>query len=212
MSLPPPSSYSSSSAPFPVHKLTFTPSSRQTGLDLRGNTYWTFRDQRPDKHTPASALRWRRIVQYPRSTHLSDVAVPPQWHQWLRHQREHPPSLAEQSADVARQDRIRVLAAEADARWEAKPSLADMPGRGEKSQPAPALDTDRTQPHIQAAGERAQPEGHSDGGQSKTEVKDDPWKKAAGRGPSENWQPAAWTPTPSSRSTRTSAVKSNAGR
>ncbi|KAI4594393.1 hypothetical protein KJ359_008417 [Pestalotiopsis sp. 9143b] len=165
------------------------------GLDLRGNTYWTFLDKRADKHADPRTLRWRRIVQYPRSAHLSDVTVPPQWHQWLRHQREEPPSLADQAADVARQSRIKALAAEADARWEAKPRLSDMPGAA-KGQPQPALDTGRTQPQEQAAEQKMQDKGLRDGAaaQGKTEVQDDPWKKAA-TGPGETWQPAAWTPT-----------------
>lgn len=170
---------------------TFPPLS--IGLDLRGNTYWQFLDQRHDKSIPDAALRWRRIVQYPRSAHYSDVKVPPQWHQWLRHQREEPPSLDEQAADVVRQEQMKMLAAEADARWEAKPSLTDMPGGSGKSQPMPALNTDKTQPHIQAAEERQVHKGLRDGEGSKTDIKDDPWKKAA-RGPSEDWQPAAWTP------------------
>lgn len=170
------------------------------GLDLRGNTYWTFRDKRVDKNVDPRKLRWRRIVQYPRSTHLSDVKVPPQWHQWLRHQREDPPSLTEQAADLARQDRIKTLAAEADARWAAKPRLTDMPAaaadlKSNKSQPAPALDTGKTQPQEQVAEQNLQDEGLRDtSAQDKTEVKDDPWKKAA-TGPGESWQPAAWTPT-----------------
>lgn len=91
---------------------------------------------------------------------------------------------------------MKLLAAEADARWEAKPSLTDMPGGSGKSQPMPALNTDKTQPHIQAAEQRQEDKGLRGGkaGGSHTEVKDDPWKKAA-RGPGEDWQPAAWTPT-----------------
>ncbi|KAK9781609.1 hypothetical protein AB5N19_06037 [Seiridium cardinale] len=164
------------------------------GLDLRGNTYWQFRDLRPEKDVPAHAVRWRRIVQYPRSTYLSDVAVSPQWHQWLRHQRESPPSLNEQAADLARQERLKTLAAEADARWEAKPSLMDMPGRGLTGQPVPALDTGKTQPQEQVAEERQGAKRLREETQSQTGVKDDPWKKAAS-GPSEDWQPTAWTPT-----------------
>ena len=63
------------------------------------------------------------------------------------------PTLDEQVADVARQERIKVLAAEADARWAAKGSYMDRPGH-EKGQaqavPAPALDTERTQPQAQS--------------------------------------------------------------
>lgn len=79
----------------------------------------------------------RRIVQYPPSTQYSEVKISPQWHQWLRHTRKDPPSLTEQSQDLVRQRNLKVLAAEADARWAAKPSFLDAPDR---SQPLPALD------------------------------------------------------------------------
>jgi NADH dehydrogenase [ubiquinone] 1 alpha subcomplex assembly factor 2 len=46
--------------------------------------------------------------------------------------------LAEQSQDLIRQEQLKVLAAQADARWEAKPRLIDMPGR-EIGQAVPAL-------------------------------------------------------------------------
>lgn len=66
-------------------------------------------------------------MRYPRGTHHGDVVVPPAWHQWLRHTRSDPPSLSEQRAEVARQERIKLLAAQADARWEAKPKVMDGP-------------------------------------------------------------------------------------
>ncbi|GAB1320195.1 hypothetical protein MFIFM68171_10405 [Madurella fahalii] len=121
------------------------------GLDLHGNTYWEFLDRgsslppstsgTPTSSTaaptasPPSPVRWRRIVRYPRGTHNDAVNVSPAWHQWLRHTRATPPSLAEQRADVARQERIKVLAAQADARWEAKPRLVgrDTQGSGAKA-------------------------------------------------------------------------------
>jgi NADH dehydrogenase [ubiquinone] 1 alpha subcomplex assembly factor 2 len=46
----------------------------------------------------------------------------------LRHLRYEPPSLEEQRSEVARQERIKVLAQAADARWEAKPRLAGSDG------------------------------------------------------------------------------------
>ncbi|KAL2270356.1 hypothetical protein VTJ83DRAFT_2540 [Remersonia thermophila] len=112
------------------------------GFDLNGNTYWEFLDrgaprppppgQATSSSSPPSrtrptpiALRWRRIVHYPRGTHHGDVAVPPAWHQWLRHTRADPPSIEEQRAEVARQARIKLLAAEADRRWEAKPKVME---------------------------------------------------------------------------------------
>jgi len=81
----------------------------------------------------------RRIVQYPPSTHYSEINISPQWHQWLRHTRSEPPSLTEQSQDLIRQRNLKVLAAKADARWAAKPSVLDVPGQA-KGQPLPALD------------------------------------------------------------------------
>lgn len=143
---------------------------------------------------PTHLLRWRRIVKYPRSTHYSDVTVPPQWHQWLRHRREHPPSLAEQQAEVARQENMKTLAAQADARWQAKPSLVDMPVKGNKGQPVPALNTVATQSQEQAAQARQGETGHREGTNGAPKVQEDPWKKAAS-GPSETWQPTAWSPT-----------------
>jgi NADH dehydrogenase [ubiquinone] 1 alpha subcomplex assembly factor 2 len=73
----------------------------------------------------------RRIVQYPASTHYSEIKISPQWHQWLRHTRKDPPTLTEQSQDLVRQRNLKRLAAEADARWAAKPSYLDTPGRAQ---------------------------------------------------------------------------------
>lgn len=131
-------------------------------------------------------------MKYPSSTHYSEVKVPPLWHQWLRHQREEPPSLAEQTQDVARQARIKLLAAEADARWDAKPSLSDMPVR-EPKQALPASDT----AGAERPQERVAPGDAADAGRKEKDVKEDPWKRASG--PSENWQPKAWSPTSASK-------------
>ncbi|RYC53629.1 hypothetical protein CHU98_g12580, partial [Xylaria longipes] len=96
------------------------------GQDPQGNTYYELRQPRGD--APVTAA-YRRLVHYPRSTHYSEVKVPPAWHQWLRHQRPDPPTMQEQITELQRQARIKVLAAEADARWEARDSLLDMPGK-----------------------------------------------------------------------------------
>ncbi|KAI0883516.1 uncharacterized protein GGS22DRAFT_190175 [Annulohypoxylon maeteangense] len=159
------------------------------GLDLQGNTYWEFRLHRGDPSLPDS--RFRRIVQYPRSTHYSEIKVSPQWHQWLRYQRREPPTLDEQAHDLVRREQMKVLAAAADARWEAKPSYLDAPGK-EKGQPVPPFDTSRNQPQEQAARKSTATNGQDD----EVAQKDDPWKRAArSTGPGETWQPEAWTPT-----------------
>ncbi|KAL7627205.1 hypothetical protein AAE478_003981 [Parahypoxylon ruwenzoriense] len=171
------------------------------GLDLRGNTYWEFRLARGDDAATATGQRYRRIVKYPRSTHYSDVSVPPQWHQWLRYQRERAPTLVEQASDVTRQERIKMLAAEADARWASKPSYLsapNVPRKGEESEPVPPPGTSKVQPQKQAA--RESPTRNEQGpetqqtGISTTKDTDDPWKRARGA-PGETWQPEVWTPT-----------------
>lgn len=103
------------------------------GLDLQGNTFWEFRDT-----LSSHKNRMRRIVQYPASTHYSEIKVSPQWHQWLRHTRFDPPSLAEQSQDVIRQQNLKVLVAEADAKWAAKPSFLHSPDQA-RGQPLSTL-------------------------------------------------------------------------
>lgn len=154
--------------------------------------------------------RWRRIVQYPRDTHYGEVKVPPQWHQWLRHTREAPPSIREQQAEVIRQQQMRVLAAEADARWAAKASLLDdgkgggAPGQVGAGQPVPALGSraggmgegsavpgGETRRDAVASGSEQQRAAAS----AMEDVdKKDPWKQSRRGGPSEDWQPQAWTP------------------
>lgn len=71
---------------------------------------------------------------------FSDVTaqISPAWHQWLRHTRQFPPSLTEQSQDLIRQERLKVLAAQADARWEAKARIGDTP---KSRQALPAMRT-----------------------------------------------------------------------
>lgn len=128
------------------------------------------------------------------------MKVGPLWHQWLRYARDEAPSLDEQRADVARRVRTRALAAEADARWEAKPRLAgdDVPGQGEKGQPVPVLEgaAERGREKV-----RHEEEG-SGGGNVRAEAKEgvgkeekDPWAKHRSTGPGEQWQPGGWTPT-----------------
>jgi len=179
------------------HTRTHIPDS---GLDLHGNTYWEFRlsgSSGPDG-------RWRRIVQYPAKTHHGDVAVSPAWHQWLRNTRKESPSLDEQAADVARQERMKVLAAQADARWTAKPSLlesADAPGQP-MGQRVPALGAGVRQrtDSEEMAGTEPKPSREETWRKMQEEEKqtkgrrDDPWAQKAPTGPSEQWQPKSWQP------------------
>ncbi|UPK90288.1 hypothetical protein LCI18_001223 [Fusarium solani-melongenae] len=159
------------------------------GYDLQGNTYWEFRLTRGLEGNE----RWRRIVNYPRSTHYSSVRVSPQWHQWLRHTRQDPPTLEEQEGDVVRQVRMKKLAAEADARWEAKPRVMEAP----EAAPAPLLSSAQAggSPPQQDVGRERQPPAGAKEVEEEVEKSDDPWAKAKARGPGESWQPTAWNPT-----------------
>ncbi|KAF7890920.1 uncharacterized protein EAF01_010729 [Botrytis porri] len=184
------------------------------GLDLQNNSFWEFRDA-------ITAGRMRRIVQTPSSIQYSDVKISPQWHQWLRHTREDAPSIEELMGDIARQERLKVLARQADERWNAKASFLDQPATRQQALPA-------TQVRDGGAYTRMDPRGDGKGvanavaseagevekervvttdkpASSETQYdattqpreekkyKDDPWKKARG-GPSEEWQPKAWDP------------------
>ncbi|RDA83490.1 hypothetical protein CP532_7056 [Ophiocordyceps camponoti-leonardi (nom. inval.)] len=127
------------------------------GYDLFGNTYWEFRltSRGPPSKDAVRGEPWRRIVTYPRSTAYSDVKVSPPWHQWLRHLRRDPPSLAEQRQDVFRQQQVKQLAAEADARWEAKPRLIN--DNTPQQQQRQRVDGPRSLPNTRAPGETWQP-------------------------------------------------------
>jgi NADH dehydrogenase [ubiquinone] 1 alpha subcomplex assembly factor 2 len=92
------------------------------GVDLEGNTFWEMKD------AARQANRFRRMVQYAdRNVHHSEVKVPPQWMQWLRHTRQTAPTIAEQERDIVRQSQMRQLAEAADARWAAQPSYLVAP-------------------------------------------------------------------------------------
>ncbi|KAI9806726.1 MAG: hypothetical protein M1825_006183 [Sarcosagium campestre] len=170
------------------------------GYDLAGNSYWEFKDN-------LNANRLRRIVQYPRSTHYGDVQLTPQWHQWLRHTRTDPPSVAELRDDVDRQVAMKELARAADERWASKPSFLVMPGTAsQQQQPEPAMALRDPGGYVKSAhsqSERgvrnavvspAETDPRTEKEQ-KTKTKEDPWAAARRpQGPSEGWQPEAWNP------------------
>lgn len=172
-----------------------------SGMDLHGNTFWEF-------SPPGSAAtdRRRRIVQYPAKVHHADVTVSPAWHQWLRNTRAEPPSIEEQRADVVRQERMKVLAAEADARWAAKPRVMDAPRPKQEIVGAAVGGALRAEGAEEVEGEVIGRKGEAieDRGDTWERMKqqagrgggkpvDDPWKRSRG-GPSEEWQPEGWQP------------------
>jgi len=133
-----------------------------------------------------------------------------------------PPTLTEQTQDLVRQEQLKVLAAQADARWEAKARLVDVPttnsGMGiERALPALGLKDGQDgravegvldgeggvdgegPPSKELEGEMQSLDGkrHSFTRGERTpritKEEKDPWRKARG-GPSEEWQPEAWDP------------------
>jgi NADH dehydrogenase [ubiquinone] 1 alpha subcomplex assembly factor 2 len=189
--------------------------SSHAGLDLHGNTYWEF-------HDAITTGRMRRIVEYPSNVQYSDVKLTPQWHQWLRHTRQHPPSLTEQSQDLVRQEQLKVLAQRADERWNSKESYLDAP-REQKRLPATQIkdaggytgdvddsgkgvqnlvsgqddfmDAEQQTPTSQSHDQPSRaptPRDSTSRVREQPKQRDDPWKRARG-GPSEEWQPQAWS-------------------
>lgn len=126
--------------------------------------------------------------------------------------------MDEQQAEAMRQERIKLLAAQADARWAAKPSAVDAP---ENQQPVHMLQSrdpstgirqmnvhhgmrDAAEPRAPVTDEAAEETApQTDPAPTlktrtpmKTEPKDSPWRNAAKGNPSDEWQPASWSPAP----------------
>jgi NADH dehydrogenase [ubiquinone] 1 alpha subcomplex assembly factor 2 len=112
------------------------------------------------------------MVKHANPTQLSDVKLTPQWHQWLRHTRDEPPSLQDQRAEIQRQAQLKHNAALADARWAAKAKYIEKP------KPAPE--------QIEGAQNNQQQARPQEPSQ-------------IGENPGSNYQPEAWTPGVSGR-------------
>lgn len=109
---------------------------------------------------------------------------------------------------------MKQLAAEADARWAAKPKVMEDPLPGQQSQSQSALPdageaaapaAQDTVTPLRADSRRRRNPQRDDAAaaavQEQTQQDDgggvdpkDPWKQARKRGPSEDWQPQAWSP------------------
>ncbi|CAD6502766.1 BgTH12-05356 [Blumeria graminis f. sp. triticale] len=167
------------------------------GLDLHGNTFWEFRNT-----LFADQDRLRRIVNFSRATHYSEVQISPPWHQWLRHTRVDPPSLAEQSQDIQRQEQMKVLAAAVDAKWAGLAKLQG-PSSAESRATLPGLSdgpNGHTVSEIQKSSELIK--DHTDQGMStpKSQSSDvikktrqEYPRKPAHAGLNEGWQPKTWS-------------------
>jgi NADH dehydrogenase [ubiquinone] 1 alpha subcomplex assembly factor 2 len=130
--------------------------------------------------------------------------------------------MDEQQAEQVRRDRIKMLAAQADARWAAKGSAVDAP---DKQQPVQMLESRDPATGIRQTHAGREPQAspeprpavaeermeeappQADAAPSlktrrpmRTEPEDSPWKQQAAKGnPGEEWQPASWSPAPARR-------------
>ncbi|KAL8949816.1 MAG: hypothetical protein Q9222_004103 [Ikaeria aurantiellina] len=174
--------------------------------DLNGNSYFYFR--------PSLSQKPRRILQQNPLVPYSDIQVPVQWHQWLRHTRPAAPSIQELQTDVQRQAQLKQLAAAADARWASKPSVLDAPRR--RNQEVGVGDGDTRTGNVGRQGESVGGNGTRTGtgqgqrlneGVKGEDVRDswgegergrgrgkNPWIKERPKNPGETYQPASWDP------------------
>jgi len=151
-------------------------------------------------------------------THHSDAPLTPAWLQWLRHARPDAPSIDEQAREVARQGNLKQLAAAADARWAAKPSVLDSPA--DVAQPAPLMAPRDKGGYVEdggtgesgvmspivAAGDQGSGEEPGASERSAREAKEEeeeerrrrkkpsPWDQQQRGAPGQEWQPKSWTP------------------
>jgi NADH dehydrogenase [ubiquinone] 1 alpha subcomplex assembly factor 2 len=169
-----------------------------------------------------SGCTQRRDSEVKRSINLPLSTA--QWHQWLRHTRHEPPSIQEQTFDIARRERMKELAEQADERWRSQESFLDAP---RTQQPAPAIGVKdpggyvgMTEPEskqgVRSAVEEPEKIGEAMAGEKVDEGRfrgegkqrpqkgkkegEAPWANQLPKGaPGEKWQPEAWTPGPAAR-------------
>ncbi|KAF3940457.1 hypothetical protein ABW19_dt0205170 [Dactylella cylindrospora] len=181
-------------------------------MDLEGNTYWEFRD-RLHPHRP------RRIADFRGGVHsfvnYSEFKVDPQWHQWLRATRLDPPTIPELQADVIRRQQMIERARLADERWAAKGSLLRKPKADEvRRLEASAEATATSDGSMVAAEAESSPQTRTPVDttigmlEDRLRIERERRKgveagsgEFGGRpaGPSEEFQPAAWSPKPVDR-------------
>lgn len=104
--------------------------------------------------------------------------------------------MEEQRAELVRQERMKLLAAEADARWEAKPRVMEAPKEEEAARRLPLAQqpVEEEDRKMTAKRREGKPSRAAKQDEEKADA-NDPWARAKAQGPGENWQPTAWNPT-----------------
>lgn len=157
------------------------------GYDLYGNTYWEFT-------IDGNMQRLRRKLEPLeekafKADYLS--TIPPQWLQWLRRTRNEPPSLQELMNDQIRQQRIKILAKQADHKWEVEKHRLEEDSRMKLEAELAKVDAENKKFEEEAAkviaqNEAAEASERQDSEEKKpeeknsdSETKEDPWAAAA---------------------------------
>ncbi|EWC48842.1 hypothetical protein DRE_00147 [Drechslerella stenobrocha 248] len=182
------------------------------GMDLAGNTFWEFRDR-------ITATRPRRIMDFRGGRHTmknyQEMVVDPQWHQWLRATRLDPPSIAELQADVTRRRVMLERARLADERWAQGGSRLSRPGSDEVARLKASAEKTALSggPGVVSTsavrGDTGRLQGSSSGKDTTVQemeqrlraerekreaIEEGHGAKGWPSGPSEEFQPEAWTP------------------
>ncbi|KAK6465580.1 hypothetical protein DFJ63DRAFT_316782 [Scheffersomyces coipomensis] len=139
------------------------------GYDLFGNTYWEFT-------IDGNLQRLRRKME-PYKEQLFKVdyfaTVPPPWLQWLRRTRYDPPTLQELINEQIRQERIKVLAQQADQRW-----VQEKYRLEEEQRLKLATELDRSQREAEEFEKRTNPVTTESPVNVEESTTPDPWKQA----------------------------------
>ena len=91
------------------------------GFDLDGNTFY-------EQYNPLTPHKLRRTVKYLKDGHYTDNNVTPQWMSWMRHTREHPPTIEELMQEAHRIQSTRQNALLINQKWEEERARLKLEG------------------------------------------------------------------------------------
>lgn len=144
------------------------------GYDLHGNTYWEFT-------IDGNMQRLRRKMEpFQEYIFKADYfsTVPPPWLQWLRRTRNTPPTLQELIDEQLRQRNIKVLANEADAKWESEKLQLEQQHRLKLQAELDKIKVEEEKPEFKTEELDREETAQESEVTKQDPKKDDPWAKA----------------------------------
>ncbi|KAI5957755.1 hypothetical protein KGF57_003021 [Candida theae] len=143
------------------------------GYDLYGNTYWEFT-------IDGNLTRLRRKLE-PFREEVFKVdyfkTIPPQWLQWLRRTRLDAPSLDELVSDQMRQQRLKILARQADEKWQLEKLRLEEENQVKLQQELQRVELENA-PEISNVKGEGQNGAKVRESQVNDKIDEDPWKQA----------------------------------